>query len=94
MLQVGRWRMLLFLILAAGSVLLMSMPVEAQCSMCKAVLSSSNNGRFIRNFNVGVLVLLIPPVSIFCSIFIVLRRHRGEESESEIESETSQRSEL
>ena len=92
MFQVGRWRMLLFIILAAGSLLLISMPVEAQCSMCRAVLSSSNNGRFIRNFNVGILVLLIPPVSIFCSIFIVLRRHRGEEFESEIESQVSKRS--
>ena len=94
MFQVGRWRMLLFIILAAGSVLLMSLPVEAQCSMCKAVLSSSNNGRFIRNFNVGVLVLLIPPVSIFCSIFIVLRRHRGEGEESEVERQASKRPEL
>ncbi len=93
MFQVGRWRMLLFIILAAGSLLLISLPVEAQCSMCKAVLSNSNNGRFIRNFNVGILVLLIPPVSIFCSIFIVLRRHRGEEFESEIESQASKRSE-
>jgi hypothetical protein len=24
------------------------------------------------------LVLLVPPVSIFCSIFIILRRSRGE----------------
>jgi hypothetical protein len=24
------------------------------------------------------LVLLLPPVTIFCSIFIVLNRHRGE----------------
>ena len=92
MFQVGRWRMLLFIILAAGSVLLISMPVEAQCSMCRAVLSSSNNGRFIRNLNVGILVLLIPPVSIFCSIFVVLRRHRGEQLESEIESQASERS--
>ena len=27
---------------------------------------------------VPVLVLLLPPVTIFCSIFVVLRRHRGE----------------
>ena len=50
--------------------------VDAQCAMCKAVLTSSNNSSFIRNFNIGVLVLLIPPVTIFCSIFVVLRKHR------------------
>ena len=32
---------------------------------------------FIRNFNIGVLVLLMPPVAIFCSIFIILKRHSG-----------------
>jgi len=35
------------------------------------------NAKFIRNFNIGVLVLLVPPVSIFCTIFIVLRKYRG-----------------
>jgi hypothetical protein len=50
--------------------------VDAQCAMCKAVLTSSNNSSFIRNFNIGVLVLLIPPVTIFCSIFVVLKKYR------------------
>jgi len=49
--------------------------------MCRAALAGSGNGKFIRNFNIGVLVLLIPPVSIFCTIFVVLRRYRGEFSE-------------
>ena len=49
-----------------------------QCSMCRASLAGSNNSLFIRNFNLGVLVLLVPPVTIFCSIFIALRRYRGE----------------
>jgi hypothetical protein len=46
----------------------------AQCVMCRASLG--NNSSFIRNFNIGVLVLLIPPVSIFCTIFIIAYRHR------------------
>jgi len=46
----------------------------AQCVMCRASLGS--NGSFIRNFNIGVLVLLIPPVSIFCAIFVIAIRHR------------------
>jgi hypothetical protein len=52
----------------------------AQCSMCRASLSGSNNATFIRNLNIGVLVLLVPPVTIFCSIFIVLRRRKDEGS--------------
>jgi hypothetical protein len=46
----------------------------AQCVMCRASLG--NNNSFIRSFNIGVLVLLLPPVSIFCTIFIVAMRHR------------------
>ncbi len=46
----------------------------AQCVMCRASLG--NNHSFIRNFNIGVLVLLVPPVSIFCTIFIVAMRYR------------------
>jgi len=72
------WRVLLLILLAVGLVVFMSIPADAQCAMCKASLAGSNNGKFIRNFNIGVLVLLVPPVSIFCSIFIILRRHRGE----------------
>jgi hypothetical protein len=63
--------------LAAGVVLLVSGDAEAQCSMCRAALTSSSNSRFVRGLNLGVLVLLIPPVTIFCSIFVLLRRHRG-----------------
>jgi len=81
--QLSGLRIVLFIAIAAAVVLVFQSPVAAQCSMCKAVLSSSNNARFIRNFNIGVLVLLLPPVTIFCSIFVVLKRHRGE---SEIES--------
>lgn len=64
--------------LVAAAVLLFAVPADAQCSMCRAALNGSNNARFIRNFNIGVLVLLIPPVTIFCSIFILLRRFRGD----------------
>ena len=72
------WRVLLLILLAVGLVVFMSIPADAQCAMCKASLTGSNNGKFIRNFNIGVLVLLVPPVTIFCSIFFILRRHRGE----------------
>lgn len=50
----------------------------AQCSMCRASLAGSNNPTFIRNLNIGVLVLLVPPVTMFCSIFIVLKRHKDQ----------------
>ena len=70
-------RTLLFIVLAAGIVLLASGDAEAQCSMCRAALMSPQNARLVRGLNLGVLVLLVPPVTIFCSLFIVLRRYKN-----------------
>ena len=70
------WRRVLVLVVCAAAVVLVAHGfAEAQCSMCRASLTSVADSRFIRNFNIGVLVLLIPPVSIFCSIFIVLKKY-------------------
>ncbi len=71
------WHSVLIIALVGAGVFLFAVPADAQCSMCRAALNSSNNARFIRNLNLGVLVLLVPPVTIFCSIFLVLRRYRG-----------------
>ena len=71
------WRVLVLVVLAVGVVLLANGYAEAQCSMCRTALTSATNSRFIRNFNIGVLVLLAPPVAIFCSIFVVLRKYRS-----------------
>ncbi len=60
--------------------------VLAQCAMCKASLAGSNNAFFIRNFNIGVLVLLVPPVAMFCSIFIILKRHTQKDEKVDKES--------
>jgi len=70
-------RVLVLVCVAAAIVLLANTYAEAQCSMCRASLTSVTNAKFIRNFNIGVLVLLIPPVSMFCTIFILLRKYRG-----------------
>jgi len=62
------------LIVASLIVLLSADSTLAQCVMCRASLGA--NSTFIRNFNIGVLVLLVPPVSIFCTIFVIAFRHR------------------
>jgi len=72
------WRRgLILVVFAVAVVLLANTYADAQCSMCRASLTSVTNSRFIRNFNIGVLVLLLPPVSIFCTIFIALRKYRN-----------------
>ena len=68
------WRILVLIVMTVMVVLLANTYAEAQCAMCRAALTSATDSRFIHNFNIGVLVLLVPPATIFCSIFIVLRR--------------------
>jgi heme/copper-type cytochrome/quinol oxidase subunit 2 len=69
------WRTLSFMLVAVAIVVLANSYAEAQCAMCRAALTSATDSRFIHNFNIGVLVLLVPPATIFCSIFIVLRKY-------------------
>lgn len=70
------WHMLALVVAAAAVLLVAASSAEAQCSMCRAALSGATNAKFIRNLNIGVLVLFVPPVAIFCSIFIALRRFK------------------
>lgn len=72
---------LLPLIAALAVLLLLSTTALGQCSMCRMSLAGSGNAHFIRNFNIGVLVLLVPPVTIFCSIFIALKRYNAADDE-------------
>ena len=76
-------RLVLALVPALLLLLLLEGTGLAQCAMCRASLAGSNNAFFIRNFNIGVLVLLTPPVAIFCSIFIILKRHSGESGQQD-----------
>ena len=86
----------LLAIAAMAAVLVFSSSALGQCSMCRAALAGSNNALFIKNFNIGVLVLLLPPVTIFCSIFVALKRYKAadeaEQSEENPESPDSDKS--
>ena len=62
---------------AIVALFMLSNPAVGQCSMCKTALTGANNALFVRDFNIAVLVLLVPPVTIFCSIFVVLKRYRN-----------------
>lgn len=70
-------RSLLIVLVTVALLMVLSVSAFGQCSMCRASLAGSNNAFFIRNFNIGVLVLLVPPVTIFCSIFVALKRYRA-----------------
>ena len=85
----SRMKLLLPVLMAGALLLLFSMTALGQCSMCRASLAGSNNAFFIRNFNIGVLVLLIPPVTIFCSIFVALKRYKAADDQEQREDHTS-----
>lgn len=54
----------------------------AQCPMCRAGLE--HGGEATQSLNYGILVLLVPPVAIFCSIFAVAyKKVKGEEGDEQ-----------
>ncbi len=81
-----RSKAVLVIIASVAAVLVLGTSALGQCSMCRASLAGSGNALFIKNFNIGVLVLLIPPVTIFCSIFVILRRSKRADEDGELES--------
>jgi len=82
-----RSRRLLLIFAVAAVLFVLSTAAFGQCSMCRTSLAGSNNAFFIRNFNIGVLVLLVPPVTLFCSIFIVLKRYRAADEERQSDAD-------
>ena len=82
-----RSKAVLVIVASLATVLLLGSSAFGQCSMCRAALAGSNNALFIKNFNIGVLVLLVPPVTIFCSIFVVLKRYKASDDEQETEKD-------
>lgn len=58
---------------------------DAQCAMCKTGVAAGGE-QAARTMRAGMLVLLIPPVAIFCTIFAVFVRHRnGRDGEGDSE---------
>jgi heme/copper-type cytochrome/quinol oxidase subunit 2 len=47
----------------------------AQCPLCRTAVQQAGD-QTARTMNLAILVLLIPPVSIFCTIFAVAYRKR------------------
>lgn len=69
-----------WLLIAAACMMLWCFPARAraQCSMCQAVVANSKEGqRAASSINAGILLLLFPPVSMMCGIFVVAYRRRN-----------------
>lgn len=53
----------------------------AQCPLCRSALQDAGD-QTARTLNLAIIVLLIPPVSIFCTIFaVVYKKAKGDEEE-------------
>jgi hypothetical protein len=66
--RIGRklWTAMTMTLLLALSVV----PACAQCAMCRAAFNGGSGASLGQSLNRGIIILLIPPVAIFCAIFI------------------------
>ncbi|HEX8774941.1 MAG TPA: hypothetical protein VF735_15310 [Pyrinomonadaceae bacterium] len=80
---------------AAAFVVVSCSDALAQCAMCKAaVASSADSAAKASGMNLAVLVLLIPPLAMFCAFFVAAYRFRkapGETPASDIRKGKSTR---
>jgi hypothetical protein len=62
---------------ALAALLAWSLPVAAQCALCKnAITGSPEAAKLSESLNFAIIVLLIPPVLIFCGIFLLAFKYR------------------
>jgi heme/copper-type cytochrome/quinol oxidase subunit 2 len=56
---------------------------RAQCPLCRTAVQQSGD-QTARTMNLAILVLLVPPVSIFCTIFVVAyKKRKGDEDDDD-----------
>lgn len=81
-------RLLIFsaaLVALAAVALFVPSEALAQCPLCRAGLMNGGE-KTARTMNLAIVILLIPPVSIFCSIFAVAYRRRKGDGKDDTES--------
>jgi amino acid permease len=66
----------LLALVAAAAAMFCAPDALAQCAMCKATASSLDSIS-ARQLNISTLILLCPPVAIFCAIIVVAYKHRN-----------------
>ncbi|HYH86856.1 MAG TPA: hypothetical protein VEX60_15495 [Pyrinomonadaceae bacterium] len=74
----------LFAVMLAATTLAVLLPADAQaqCALCRTGLQ--NGDGTARTMNLAILVLLIPPVAIFCSIFgVAYKKIKKDDKEGE-----------
>ena len=67
---------ILLLALVVAGLTLLAPDALAQCAMCKATAANLDSVS-ARTLNISTLILLCPPVAIFCAIFVIAYKHRN-----------------
>ena len=65
-------RILLFAMLAAFCLFVLSSDTTAQCALCRSSVPQA----LAKNLNIAVIVLLAPPVTMFAAIFYIAFKNR------------------
>jgi hypothetical protein len=69
-------------LVSVALILLSASDASAQCALCRTALENGGEAT-ARTMNLGIIVLLIPPVAIFCTIFAVAyRKGKGADDDS------------
>jgi len=66
---------LLLIVACAACVALLAPETFAQCAMCRTGVEAGGE-QSVRTMGMAMLVLLIPPVAIFCSAFALVYKYR------------------
>lgn len=69
-------------LLAACAICALCVPALAQCAMCKATASGLDS-RAARYVNIAVVLMVSPPVTIFCGFLYLTYKHRQPPDEKE-----------
>jgi len=67
--------------LLVAAAILLAPDALAQCAMCKASAANLDSVS-ARTLNISTLILLCPPVAIFCAIFVIAYKHRNSPDDS------------
>ena len=71
-------RIVLLLVIVLAVLAVSLEPALAQCAMCKAALENSVDAQAsAAKLNLGILILLAPPVAIFTGLFAAIYRLRN-----------------
>jgi len=63
---------------ATAALAVTTLPVQAQCAMCKAVIENSPDAAAAsKTLSFAALVLLVPPVTLFSGLFVAIYRLRN-----------------